>query len=87
MGNTYGVWILYGGLLSLKFFNADDQTSAAERHGTVKGNTELNQTRYFMDVLTLKCNSENVSCWGRGYASVSTANERLASFKFNIHHI
>lgn len=41
MGNTYGVWILYGGLLSLKLFNADDQTLVAERHGTVKGNTGL----------------------------------------------
>lgn len=32
--------------------------AATERHGIIKGTAELNQPRYFRDVLTLKWNSE-----------------------------
>lgn len=53
--------------VDFEFLNADEQTTAAKRHWTVKGTTELNQPRYFWDVLTLKWNSENVLHYGRGY--------------------
>lgn len=75
MGNTQGVWILCGALLTLIFLNAGKQVTAAKRHGIVKGNAELKQSRYFRDVLILKQNSEDVLHWGRGYAFVSTGNE------------
>lgn len=76
-GNTQRVWTLYGVVLTLNCLNADEQMTAAERHGIVKGTAELNQPRYFRDVLTLKWKSKNVLHWGRGYAFVSTGNERL----------
>lgn len=43
----------------------------------VKGTVELKQLRYFMDVLTLKWNSENMLHWGRVCALVSIRNKRL----------
>lgn len=47
----------------------------AERHWTVKGTAELNQSRYFRGVLTLKWNSVNILLWGRGL--FPTENKRL----------
>lgn len=49
-----------GVLLTLNFFNSDEQMIVAKRHWIVKGTAGLNQCRYFTDALTLKRNSENV---------------------------
>lgn len=57
--------------------NTNEQTTAAERHGNVKGSAELNLPGHFRNVLTLKWNSENTLHWERGYSSVSLGNERL----------
>ena len=43
----------------------------------MKETAELNQPRYFRDVLTSEWKLENVLHWGRGYAFVSTGNEKL----------
>lgn len=51
--------------------------TAAERH--VIENTELNQTRNFKDLFTLKWNSKNALHWGKCYAFLSTGNKRLWS--------
>ena len=42
-----------------------------------ESDAELNQFRFFMDAFTLKWKSNNVLLWGRGYAFVSTGNERI----------
>lgn len=51
--------------------------TAAERHVIEKETAELNQTRYFRDLFTLKWNSKNVLHWREGYAFLSTGNKRL----------
>ena len=63
--------------MTLNFLIADGQMTAAKRHKIPRGTAELNQPRYFRDALTLKWKSEKVLLWGRGYAFVSTENERL----------
>lgn len=40
---TFEVWTLYGALLILNFLNANEQTTATERHWIMKGTAELNQ--------------------------------------------
>ena len=77
MGNTQGVLIPYGALLTLNCLNTEEQTAAPERFWIVEGTAELNQLIYFRDVLTLKWKPEYVLCWGRGYAFVSTGNKKL----------
>ena len=38
---------------------------------------ELNQLVYFKDVLTSQWKPEDVLCWGKGFAFVSTGEEKL----------
>lgn len=62
MENIDRVWILYGVLLVLTLLIADERTTNAERHRTVRGTAVLNQPRCFRHALTLKWNSKNVLC-------------------------
>ena len=39
--------------------------------------SELNQPVYFKDVLTSQWKPGDVLCWGRGFALVSTGEEKL----------
>ena len=65
-------------MLILKFLNANEQrTAVAARHWIVEGIAELNQPRYFRDVLASEWKSGNVLRWGRGCAFVSTGNKKL----------
>ena len=51
--------------------------TVGERHQTIKETAQLNQPRYFRDVLSLKWDSKNLLHWGRGNAFVFTGNKRL----------
>ena len=51
--------------------------TAAKRLGIVRGTDEWNQHRYFRNSIILKWKTENVILCGRGFAFVSTRNERL----------
>ena len=69
---------LHSALLTLNFLNASEQnTTAAERHWIVGKTTELNQPVYIKDILTSEWKTENILHWGRGYAYISTENEKL----------
>lgn len=78
-GNAQKLWILYGAVLTLNSLNVDYCMTAAEIHWIVKGTTELNPSRYFGDVLTLKQNLENVLPWGIQYAFPPQGNESLCN--------
>lgn len=69
---------LHSALLTLNFLNADEQNStAAERHWIVEKTAELNQPAYIKDILTSEWKMGNVLRWGRGFAYVSTGEEKL----------
>lgn len=62
MGNTQSIWILYDALLTFNFLNAEEQTTAVEKHCIMK------EPVYFRDVLASKWKSGNVLHWERYYA-------------------
>lgn len=73
-----GVWTLYSVLVILNILNANKQRmTAAERHWIVGGIPELNLPTHFRDVLASKWKSNNVLHWEKGYAFISTGNEKL----------
>lgn len=76
MERTHEVQILYVIDSSLNLLIANKQTTAVGRHGIVKGSFEINWPRNFKNVLILKWNLENVLLYRRGYAFISTDNER-----------
>ena len=63
MGNTQGIWILYGALLTLNFLNANVQKIAAERHWIIE-TAKLNQSVCHKSVLTSKLKLKNTLSWG-----------------------
>ncbi|CAO2636376.1 hypothetical protein LEMLEM_LOCUS23496 [Lemmus lemmus] len=50
---------------------------AAERHWIMEKSVELNQPVYFKDVLTSQWKPGEVLRWGRGFALISTGEEKL----------
>ena len=69
---------LHNALLTLNFLNANEKrTTATERHWIIEKSTELNQPIYFKDVLTSQWKPGDVLRWGRGFALVSTGEEKL----------
>ena len=69
---------LHNALLTLNFLNANEKgTTAAERHWIMEKTSELNQLVYFKDVLTSQWRPGDVLRWGRGFALVSTGEEKL----------
>ncbi|ERE85983.1 Integrase, retroviral containing protein [Cricetulus griseus] len=69
---------LHNALLTLNFLNANEKGQiAAERHWTTEKTAELNQPVYFKDVLTSVWKLGHVIRWGRGFALVSTGEEKL----------
>ena len=69
---------LHNALLTLNFLNANEKgTTAAERHWIMEKTSELNQPVYFKDVLTSQWRPGDVLRWGRGFALVSTGEEKL----------
>ena len=50
---------------------------AVERYWIIENTSELNQPVYFKDELTSEWNLGNVLCSGRGFALVSTGEEKL----------
>ena len=62
----------------MNFLNANEKgTTAAEGHWIMEKTSELNQPVYFKDVLTSQWKSGDVLRWGRGFALVSTGEEKL----------
>lgn len=62
----------------MNFLNADEKgQTAAERHWTTEKTSELNQPVYFKDVITSVWKQGYVLRWGRGYAFVSTGEEKV----------
>ena len=59
--------------------NTDEKGATdAERHLIVEKNTvALNQPIYFKDLLNSEWKPEHVLCWERGFAFVSTGEEKL----------
>ncbi|MGE9714896.1 DDE-type integrase/transposase/recombinase [Escherichia coli] len=69
---------LHNALLTLNFLNANEKgQTATERHWTMEKTAELNQPVYFKDVLTSTWKPGHVLRWGRGFALVSTGEEKL----------
>ncbi|EGV97888.1 HERV-K_7p22.1 provirus ancestral Pol protein [Cricetulus griseus] len=69
---------LHNALLTLNFLNANEKgQTAEERHWTMEKTAELNQPVYFKDVLTSVWKPGHVLSWGRGFAFVSTGEEKL----------
>ena len=69
---------LHNALLTLNFLNANEKgTTAAERHWIMEKSAELNQLVYIKDVLTSQWKPGDVLHWGRGFALVSTGEEKL----------
>ena len=69
---------LHNTLLTLNFLNTNEKgTTAAERHWIIEKSSELNQPVYFKDVLTSQWKPGDVLHWGRGFALVSTGEEKL----------
>ena len=76
MENTQRIWILYVIMFSLNCLNAEEGATAAIRYLFINAD-ELIQDRYFENTLTLKLKSKGMLLWRRGFAFVSTRNERL----------
>ena len=69
---------LHNALLTLNFLNANEKgTTAAERQWIMEKSAELNQPVYIKDVLTFQWKPGDVLRWGRGFALVSTGEEKL----------
>ena len=65
-------------LLTLNYFNANEKgTTTAERHWIIEQSSELNQPFYFKDVLTTQWKPGDMIHWERGFALVSTEEEKL----------
>ena len=75
MKNTQRVWMLYVIMLSLNCLNPEEATPA-KRYLFINA-AELIQDRYSENTLTSKLKSKNTLLWRRGFAFVSTGNERL----------
>ncbi|CAO2640481.1 Gag-Pro-Pol polyprotein [Lemmus lemmus] len=68
---------LHNALLTLNFLNANEKgTIVAERYWIMEKSAELNQPVYFKDVLTSQWKPD-VLRWGRGFALISTGEEKL----------
>ena len=50
---------------------------AAERHWIMEKSAELNKLMYFKDMLTSQWKPGDMLLWGRGFALVSTGEEKL----------
>ena len=72
MENTQRILILYAIKLSLNCLNAMEGATAAKRYLYINA-AELIHNRYFENILT----SKDMLLWRRGFAFVSTENERL----------
>ena len=69
---------LHNALLTLNFLKTNEKgTTAAERHWIMEKSVELNQLVYIKDVLTSQWKPGDVLRWGRGFALVSTGEEKL----------
>ncbi|KAL6038422.1 hypothetical protein STEG23_016128, partial [Scotinomys teguina] len=69
---------LHNALLTFNFLNANEKgTTAAERHWIIEKTAELNQPIYFKDVLTSEWKPGYVLRWGRGFAFISTGEDKL----------
>ena len=69
---------IHNALLPLNIPNANEKgTKAAERHWKIEKSAELNKPIYFKDVLTSQWKPGDVLHWGRGFALVSTGEEKL----------
>ena len=69
---------LHNALVTLNFLNANEKGKTnAERHWAKEKTAELNQPVYFKYVLTSVWKPGHVLCWGRGFALVSTGEEKL----------
>ena len=77
MGNTQDICILYDVLFTLNFLNADEQMTPIKRHWIMEGTAELNQLKYFRDVLASVWKSGNVLDWERGHVFVSIGNKKM----------
>ena len=76
MENTQTVQIVYVTVLTLNCLTADTGTKAAEIHLIINA-VGLIQPIYFRNALTSKSKSKDMLHWRRGFAFVSTGNERL----------
>ena len=83
MGNTQGVWILYGTLLTLNILDAKEQKNSCGETLDME-TAELNQSIYFKDALTSKWKSENKLLWGRGYDFFSPNRKQKVVVLFKI---
>ena len=63
-------------MLSLNCLNAEEGATAAKRYLLINA-AELIQDRYFENTLASKLKSKGMLLWRRGFAFVSTGNERL----------
>ena len=63
-------------LCSLNFLNAEEGATAAKRYLFINA-AELIQDSYFENTLTSKLKSKDMLLWRRGFAFVSTENEKL----------
>ena len=62
----------------LNFLNANEKgQTSSERHWTAEKTAKLNQPVYFKDVLTSIWKPGHLLHWGRGFALVSTGEEKL----------
>ena len=76
MENTQRIWTLYVIMFFLNCLNAEEGATAAKRHLLINA-AELIQDRSFENTLTSKMKSKYMLLWKRGFAFVSTENERL----------
>ena len=76
MENTQRILILYAIMLSLNCLNAEEGATAAKRRLFINA-AELTQDRYFENTLASKLKSKDMLLWKRGFAFVSTGNEKL----------
>ena len=76
MENTKRILILYAIMISLNCLNAEEGASAVKRYLLINA-AELIQDRYFEDTLASNLKSKGMLLWRRGFAFVSTGNERL----------
>ena len=75
MENAQRIWILYV-IVFLNYFMAEEGAAAAKRHLIINA-VGLIQRIYFENAVTSKLKSKVMLLWRRGFAFVSTENERL----------
>ena len=76
MKNIQKVWILYVIVLSLNCLTAEEGAAAAKRQLIINV-AGFNQPIYFENALTSKFKPKDMLLWRRGFAFISTGNERL----------